>query len=78
MKWIWKDRDSALKKSVDIKTTEYEVQKVKQNVTMRINVDIEYPHNVDVVNEITKADITFDLPKGISFMNAKMTNLELL
>jgi len=76
MGWIWGEKKK--EEPIRVTTTERKVETVRQNVTMKINLDIEYPFNVDFVNEITKADITFDLPKGIALHDARMTSLDLL
>ena len=76
MSWIWGDKKP--EKAIEVKSSERPVEKVRQNVTMKINLNIEYPFNVDLVNEVTKAEITFDLPEGITLHNAKMLSLDLL
>jgi len=76
MSWIWGDKKQ--EKSIKVGTTERKVDTVRQNVTMKINLNIEYPSNVDFVNEITKADIIFDITEGITLHDAKMTSIDLL
>ena len=76
--FIWKDKPSRINKKIQLEVEEQERHMVKQNLSLRVSVDMEYPFDIDFIDAITRGKITLSLPEGCTATNAKLTNVELL
>jgi hypothetical protein len=78
MSFIWKSKPKELNKKIDLKEDSVPVPTHKQNISLKIALEVEYPINVDIVDALTTGKIRFELPEGIALRNPRLTNLELL
>lgn len=78
MNFLWRDKPDRLNKKIKVEVNQQERHKVKQHLSLRVSLDMEYPTDIDFIEALTKGKITISLPEGCAATNAKLTNVELL
>lgn len=78
--FIWKPLAgrTVANSKINFEAKKVDAPKSRQSMALRLTLEMEYPQNVDLVDTLTKANFSVDLPDGFSVDNARLTNVELL
>ena len=78
MKWIWKDKVSQEKTKLDFSAKNRRKDVVTRTIKVHLELKMEYPESMDIVQAIRDTKTSFDLPLGIDMKDAHLSNIEIL
>jgi hypothetical protein len=77
MGWIWGSKTSS-PQPISFTARQREGDECKQKVRMALELEVDYPQSIDIVDSLINTHITFDVPMGVNIADVKLTNLDLL
>ena len=83
--WLWGEKDKSnlehtLKGKVplDFVAKNRRRDLVTQTISIHLELEMEYPKNMDIGQAIRDTKTTFDLPMGIELKDAHLSHIEIL
>ena len=79
MNWLWKDKTETQEKTkLDFSAKNRRRDLVTRNIKVHLELQMEYPENLDIVQAIRDTKTSFDLPMGIEMKDAHLARVEIL
>jgi len=75
--WVWGAKTTS-PQSISFTARQRASDECKQKVRMALELEVDYPQSIDIVESLINTHITFDVPMGINIADVKLTNLDLL
>ena len=79
MNWIWGEKKKGQERTqMDFTAKNRRRDLVNRTVRVHIELEMEYPTKIDIVQAIRDTKTTFDLPMGIEMKDAHLAHIEIL
>ena len=78
MSWLWKDKTSQEKTKLDFTAKNRRRDLVTRTIKVHLELQMEYPESMDIVQAIRETKTSFDLPMGIEMKDAHLAHVEIL
>ena len=77
MSWIWGDKKQE-KTKLDFTAKSRRRDLVKRTIRVHLELEMEYPNKIDIIQAIRDTKTSFDLPMGIEMQDAHLAHIEIL
>ena len=77
MSWLWKDKPQE-KTSIEITTNHNRGNMMRKNIKVHLDINMEFPIDMDPIQAIRSVKANFDLPKNIDILTADISHVEIL
>ena len=77
MNWIWGEKKQE-KTKLDFTAKNRRRNVVKRTLKVHLELQLEYPENMDIVQSLRDTKTSFDLPPGIEMNDAHLAHIEIL
>ena len=78
MSWIWGEKKSEEKVQMDFTAKNRRRDLIKRTVKIHLELQMEYPQKIDIIQGIRDTKTSFDLPMGIDLKDAHISHIEVL
>lgn len=78
MSWIWGEKKSEKKVQMDFTAKNRRRDLISRTIRVHLELQMEYPQNMDIIQGIKDTKTSFDLPMGIELKDAHMAHIEVL
>ena len=78
MSWIWGEKKSEEKVQMDFTAKNRRRDLIKRTVKIHLELQMEYPQKLDIIQGIRDTKTSFDLPMGIDLKDAHISHIEVL
>jgi hypothetical protein len=78
MSWIWGEKKSKGKVRLGFTAENNRGDLITRTVKVHLELDMEYPQNIDIVQAIVDTETSFNLPAGIELKGANIAHIEIL
>lgn len=82
MNWIWKEKTQKQEKQektkLDFSAKNRRRDLVTHTIKVHLELEMEYPQSVNIVESIRDTKTSFDLPPGIELKDAHLAHIEIL
>ena len=78
MSWLWKDKKQQEKTKLDFSAKNRRKGVITRNIKLHLELQMEYPDSMDIVQAIRDIKTSFDLPMGIEMKDAHLAHVEIL
>jgi len=76
MKWLWGEKQEKTKMDFTAKNRRRDL--IKRTLKVHLELEMEYPIKMDIIQAIRDTKTTFDLPMGIEMKDAHLAHIEIL
>lgn len=77
MKWLWGDKKQE-KTPVDFSSQTRKGVRVRERVRVHLELDVEAPQSMNVIQALRDTKVNFDLPPGVTLKAARYAHIEML
>jgi len=77
MNWIWGEKKQE-KTKMDFTAKNRRRDLIKRTIKVHLELEMEYPTKIDIIQAIRDTKTTFDLPMGIEMKDAHLAQIEIL
>ena len=78
MSWIWGEKKTEEKVQMDFTAKNRRRDLVSRTIKVHLELKMEYPKSMDIIQGIKDTKTSFDLPMGIELLDAHMAHIEIL
>ena len=78
MSWIWGEKKSQEKIKMDFTSKNRRRDLINRTIRVHLELEMEYPAKVDIIQGLRDTKTSFDLPMGIEMKDAHMSHVEIL
>jgi len=78
MSWIWGEKKSEEKVKMDFTAKNRRRDLINRTVKIHLELQMEYPQKLDIIQGIRDTKTSFDLPMGIDLKDAHISHIEVL
>ena len=78
MNWLWKDKTQQEKTKLEFSAKNRRRDLINRTVKVHLELQLEYPESMDIVQAIREVKTSFDLPMGIEMLDAHLAHVEIL
>tara|TARA_R110000751_G_scaffold303005_1_gene417368 strand:+ start:264 stop:518 length:255 start_codon:yes stop_codon:yes gene_type:complete len=78
MSWIWGEKKSQEKIKMDFTSKNRRRDLINRTIKIHLELEMEYPAKVDIIQGLRDTKTSFDLPMGIELKDAHMAHIEIL
>ena len=78
MSWIWGEKKSQEKVKMNFTAKNRRRDIVNRTIKVHLELEMEYPAKVDIIQGLRDTKTSFDLPMGIEMKDAHMSHIEIL
>ena len=78
MSWIWGEKKSEDRVKMDFTAKNRRRDLIKRTVKIHLELQMEYPQKLDIIQGIRDTKTSFDLPMGIDLKDAHISHIEVL
>tara|TARA_R100000951_G_C2595073_1_gene166320 strand:+ start:629 stop:883 length:255 start_codon:yes stop_codon:yes gene_type:complete len=78
MSWIWGEKKSQEKVKMNFTAKNRRRDIVNRTIKVHLELEMEYPAKVDIIQGLRDTKTSFDLPMGIEMKDAHMAHIEIL
>jgi hypothetical protein len=78
MSWLWGEKKDQEKVKLDFTAKNRRRDLVTNVVKVHLELEMEYPETVNIVQSIRDTKTNFDLPMGIELKDAHLVHIEIL
>ena len=76
-KW-WSSEDKQEKTKLDFTAKTRRRNLIHETIVVHLELELEYPGNMDIIQSIRDTKTSFDLPPGIEMKDAHLARVEIL
>ena len=78
MSWIWGEKKGQEKTKLDFTAKNRRRDLINGTVKVHLELQMEYPEKMDIVQAIRDTKTSFDLPMGIELKDAHLARIEIM
>tara|TARA_R110000824_G_C14984058_1_gene654495 strand:- start:110 stop:364 length:255 start_codon:yes stop_codon:yes gene_type:complete len=78
MSWMWGEKKAEDKVKLDFTAKNRRRDLIKRTVKIHLELQMEYPQKLDIIQGIRDTKTSFDLPMGIDLKDAHISHIEVL
>jgi len=78
MSWIWGEKKSQEKTKMDFTAKNRRRDLVNRTLKVHLELEMEYPNKIDIIQAIRDTKTSFDLPMGIELKDAHLAHIEIM
>jgi len=78
MSWIWGEKKSQEKIKMNFTAKNRRRDLINRTIKVHLELEMEYPAKVDIIQGLRDTKTSFDLPMGIEMKDAHMSHVEIL
>ena len=78
MSWLWSEKKKQNKTKLDFSARNRRRDLIERTIKVHLELQVEYPEKMDIVQAIRNTKTTFDLPMGIELKDAHLAHIEIL
>ena len=78
MNWIWGDKKGQEKTKMDFTAKNRRRDLINRTIKVHLELEMEYPEKMDIVQGIRDTKTSFDLPMGIELKDAHLAHIEIM
>lgn len=78
MSWLWGDKKSQEKTKLDFTAKNRRRDLVNRTIKVHLELQMEYPEKMDIIQGIRDTKTSFDLPMGIELKDAHLAHIEIM
>ena len=78
MSWLWNDKKQQEKTKLEFSAKNRRRDVITRTVRVHLELQMEYPDSMDIVQAIRETKTSFDLPMGIEMKDAHLAHVEIL
>jgi hypothetical protein len=78
MSWLWKDKTKQEKTKLDFTAKNRRRDLTTRTIKVHLELQLEYPETMDIVQAIRDTKTSFDMPMGIHMKDAHLAHIEIL
>ena len=78
MSWIWGEKKNQEKTRLDFSAKNRRRDLTEKTIKVHLELLMEYPNNMDIVQAIRDTKTSFDLPMGIELKDAHLSHIEII
>jgi hypothetical protein len=78
MSWIWGEKKSEEKIKMNFTAKNRRRDLINRTIKVHLELEMEYPAKVDIIQGLRDTKTSFDLPMGIEMKDAHMSHIEIL
>jgi len=78
MSWIWGEKKKQEKTKLDFTAKNRRRDLVERTVKVHLELQMEYPGKMDIIQAIRDTKTSFDLPLGIELKDAHLAHIEIM
>ena len=78
MNWIWGEKKTQEKTKLDYTAKNRRRDLISRTIKVHLELRLEYPQSLDIVQAIRNTKTAFDLPPGIEMQDAHLGHVEIL
>ena len=78
MSWIWGEKKSQEKVKMNFTAKNRRRDLINRTIKVHLELEMEYPAKVDIIQGLRDTKTSFDLPMGIEMKDAHMAHIEIL
>ena len=78
MSWIWGEKKSQEKVKMNFTAKNRRRDLINRTIKVHLELEMEYPAKVDIIQGLRDTKTSFDLPMGIEMKDAHMSHVEIL
>ena len=78
MSWIWGEKKGQEKTKLDFTAKNRRRDLINRTVKVHLELQMEYPEKMDIVQDIRDTKTSFDLPMGIELKDAHLARVEIM
>tara|TARA_A100001515_G_scaffold84808_1_gene67379 strand:- start:97 stop:351 length:255 start_codon:yes stop_codon:yes gene_type:complete len=78
MSWIWGEKKGQEKTKLDFTAKNRRRDLINRTVKVHLELQMEYPEKMDIVQAIRDTKTSFDLPMGIELKDAHLARVEIM
>jgi len=78
MTWIWGEKRKQEKTKLDFVAKNRRRDLLNRTIKVHLELQLEYPGKMDIVQAIRDTKTSFDLPPGIEMTDAHLVHVEIL
>tara|TARA_R110000824_G_scaffold101220_1_gene240471 strand:- start:243 stop:497 length:255 start_codon:yes stop_codon:yes gene_type:complete len=78
MSWIWGEKKSQEKVKMNFTAKNRRKDIINRTIKVHLELEMEYPAKVDIIQGLRDTKTSFDLPMGIEMKDAHMAHIEIL
>lgn len=78
MSWIWGEKKSQEKIKMNFTAKNRRRDLINRTIRVHLELEMEYPAKVDIIQGLRDTKTSFDLPMGIEMKDAHMSHVEIL
>ena len=78
MSWIWGEKKEQEKTKLDFTAKNRRRDLISRTIKVHLELQMEYPEKMDIVQALRDTKTSFDLPMGIELKDAHMARVEIL
>ena len=78
MSWIWGEKKKQEKTKLDFTAKNRRRDLINRTVKVHLELQMEYPEKMDIVQAIRDTKTSFDLPMGIELKDAHLARVEIM
>ena len=75
--WVWGEKKLSAQ-SMNFTARQREGSEMQQKVRLSLELDVDFLPQIDIVETLINAHLTFDVPKGVDIQDVRLTHLDLL
>ena len=78
MSWIWGEKKSEDRVKMDFTAKNRRRDLITRTVKVHLELEMEYPQKLDIIQGIRETKTSFELPLGIALKEAHIAHIEIL
>lgn len=78
MSWLWGEKKLKEKIKLGFTAENNRGDLVNRTIKVHLELDMEYPKNIDIIQAIVDTETSFNLPTGIELKGANIAHIEIL
>ena len=78
MNWIWGEKKTQEKTKLDYTAKNRRRDLISRTIKVHLELQLEYPDSLDIIQGIRNTKTAFDLPPGIEMLDAHLAHVEIL
>lgn len=78
MSWLWGEKKKQEKTKLDFSARNRRRDLIERTIKVHLELKMEYPEKLDIVQAIRDTKTNFDLPMGIELKDAHLAHVEIL
>jgi hypothetical protein len=78
MSWLWKDKKQQEKTKLEFSAKNRRRDVITRTIRVHLELQMEYPDSMDIIQAIRETKTSFDLPMGIEMKDAHLAHVEIL